>query len=187
MEKNIFNDKEFVNMYMSMLEDYDNSFVVNNFKKFIDNKLTILELGIGPALDYEALHQTYNITASDTSEVFIEMFNKKYNSTALNVCAKYINVEKSFDCIFTNKVLQVLNDEEMKESFINQHKTLNNDGIIFHCIWIDENEGEHESNVITTSKLKSFIDDLFEIQQLIPYSEMEENDSIILVAKKKRQ
>ncbi len=184
MEDNIFDSKEHASKYIEMLRDYDNSFVISKFSNYISRDLKILELGMGPALDYENLREKYDITVSDTSTAFIEMFNEKYNEAALNICIKDIEVDETYDCIYTNKVLQVLTDAEMKESFINQYRTLNDDGIIFHCIWIGDGYEECTSNYTSISKLKEMTAGLFTIEEIITYSEMEEGDSIILIARK---
>lgn len=184
MEKNVYDDREFIDFYFEMVKDYDNSFVVNNFKNYVKKGCSVLELGMGPALDYDALKDEYNFTVSDTSQIFIDIFNQNHQSKAINVCAKSIDVNEKYDCIFSNKVLQVLEDDEIKESFINQHKALNDNGVIVHCIWIDEKEEKKESNYTTLKKLNEFIKDLFTIVDIIHYSEMEDDDSIILVAKK---
>ncbi len=185
MQDNIFNDEKFVKEYCEMLVGYNNSFVVNNFKKYVPENLKVLELGVGPGLDYDTLKDNYNITPSDTSNVFLEMFNKKYENKAIYLCAKDLDTTDIFDCIFSNKVLQVLNDQEMKESFINQYKILNNKGLLFHCIWIDEKNRNLDSNYTTVSKILNITKDLYDIIEIIHYSEMEENDSIIFIARKK--
>ncbi len=184
MEKNVYDDREFIDFYFEMVKDYDNSFVVNNFKNFVKKDSTVLELGMGPALDYDSLKDDYKITVSDTSQIFIDIFNEKHQNKAIHVCAKSVDVKEKYDCIFSNKVLQVLENDEMKESFVNQHKALNDNGLIFHCIWIDEKEEKQESNYTTLKKLEQFIKGLFTVVDIVHYSEMEEDDSIILIANK---
>lgn len=184
MEKNVFNSLKKARSYIDMLEGYDNSFIVSNFKAHINQNCKVLELGMGPALDYDSLKDEYDITVSDTSDAFIKLFNEKYDDTALNICVKDIVIDERFDCIFTNKVLQVLNDDEMKESFINQYNALNDKGMIFHCIWIGEGFEDCSSNYTSVDKLEKMINSLFTIEKIITYSEIEQNDSIILIAKK---
>ncbi len=184
MEENVFNSIEKAKSYIDMLEGYDNSFVITNFKAHIDRNCKVLELGMGPALDYDSLKDEYDITVSDTSDAFISLFNKKYDAIALNICVKDIEIDEKFDCIFTNKVLQVLNDDEMKESFINQYNALNDNGMIFHCIWIGEGYDDCPSNYTSIDKLEKILMGLFTIDKIIAYSEIKQDDSIILVAKK---
>lgn len=184
MEKNVFNDRKRANEYVEMLEGYDNSFIISHFNNNVEKGSKVLELGMGPAIDYEMLRDNYQITVSDTSEAFIEMFREKHNQEALNICVKDIIVEDKFDCIYTNKVLQVLSDEEMKISFINQHRVLENNGMIFHCIWIGEGYEDCTSNYTTVEKIMEMIDGLFFVERIVEYSEIDSNDSIILIAKK---
>ncbi len=177
-----FNDKEFVEFYINMVKDYDNTFVVENFKKEIPLNSKVLELGCGIGLDYCTLKDFYNVQASDYSDVFLEKLKEKYNDNFIKIDALTIDINETFDCIFSNKVLQVFKESDMKKSFTRQHELLNDKGLIFHCMWFGKSDHD-DVTYVTEDILKNILNGLFEYK-LIKYSEIEENDSVIVIGKK---
>ncbi len=183
--KEVYNDEKFVEQYYEMIKDYDNTFVIEQFKKFVPKNFTVLELGFGTGIDYLALREQYNITISDYSSAFIKKFKEIHNVDALQLDAKTINITEKFDCIFTNKVLHVFSNVELEQSFINQHRVLNNGGLIFHTFWYDESgvADEYKNNV-NKKALNKLLNTKFELVDTVIYSEMETDDSILVVARK---
>lgn len=177
-----FNDEEFVNKYIEMVKGYDSRFILEKFRDNIDTSKTILELGCGIGLDYFELKKYYNITASDYSDVFIKKLKNISSDNFLKIDAKDINITKKFDVIFSNKVLQVFNDEELIQSFKSQYKTLNQNGMIFHCMWFGESS-IRDFNYINIEKLEKVLNNLF-TYELVYYSEFEKNDSVIVIGRK---
>ncbi len=177
-----FNDKDFVEFYINMVKDYDNTFIVEHFKKEIPLNNKVLELGCGIGLDYCTLKDFYNYQASDYSDVFLEKLKEKYDDNFIKINALTIDINETFDCIFSNKVLQVFNDKDMRKSFTRQNEILNESGMIFHCMWFGKNDFD-EANYVTEETLKNILDGLFDYK-LIKYSEIEENDSVIVIGKK---
>lgn len=180
-----WSEKE-VNDYEKMLEDYDNSFIISIFKKYIPKNIDVLELGCGTGKDYLSLKNEYNILPSDFSSEFVKKMNEKYDDVAIKLDAKKIEIDRKFDCIFSNKVLNVFNDSEMKESFKNQHDKLKTNGLVFHTLWFGNEEyGQNKDycNYINEHRLRNVIGDNFEIIHKDIYTELEENDSLVLIAK----
>ncbi|MFV0424929.1 MAG: class I SAM-dependent methyltransferase [Bacilli bacterium] len=181
----IFNDSEFVNQYYEMLKDYQDEFVQNKFLKFIPKNLKVLELGFGTGLDYFALKDFYEYTISDYSKAFIDEFKKRYNIDAIQIDAKFIDINEKFDCIFSNKVLHVFTDEELVLSFDSQYNALYSDGYIFHTLWYSKDAIPDEyANRVNEAKLIELLDKKFEVIHSETYSEMEDEDSIVFIAKK---
>jgi len=186
-----FDDKKNVQNYIKMVEDtegYDPNIIIDEFKKYVAKGSKVLELGMGPGKDFDILKQTYEITGSDSSEVFIDLYREKdANVNLINLNAITLNINHKFDAIFSNKVLMHLSKDELKQSFIRQLQIMNNNAIAFHTFWFgDKEENMHGLRFVYYSieELLKLIPHNFVILESSLYKEMENDDSICLVLKK---
>jgi len=76
-----FDEKKSVDEYIKMAEGYDGRELIEILKKYLQSDSTILELGMGPGKDFEIFGRDFNVTGSDNSQVFIEIY-KGNNSNA---------------------------------------------------------------------------------------------------------
>lgn len=178
-----------VDQYLKSSIGFDGKFLIKKMEKYLSPKSTILELGMGEGKDSEILNLNYNVTATDNSPVFIDnLKSKKPNFEVLQLDAISIKTEKTFDSIYSNKVLIHLTRQECKTSVQRQHSILNNNGIVLHSFWYGDNEEEY-GELMSVNYNESLLAELFlnhwEILELEKYREMEENDSIYVVCKKK--
>ncbi len=187
MDKIDFNNENFVDEYIKMINEmnYDNSFIIKCFKDNLKEGSKVLELGMGPALDYESLKDIYEYTVSDNSDVFIKIFNNINSEKALKLNAVTIETNEKFDCIFTNKVFQCLNSEDIRKSFERQYELLNKNGIVIHTFWLKNNETfDNDSNRLSIEEIGILLNGLFKINKQIIYDEMSQNDSVVIIASK---
>lgn len=99
-----------------------------------------------------------------------------------------MNTDWKFDCIYSNKVLQHLTRDELKDSFKRQRDTLNDNGLLFHSLWHGNTEEIFNGlrfSYYTKDLLKDVFDDGFEIVEMNLYTEMETDDSLYVILKKK--
>lgn len=182
-----FNNEDFVKNYVKMIDemDYDNSLIVNTFKENIKKGAKVLELGMGPALDYTDLKDLYDYTLSDSSKAFIKIFNENNKEQAIQLDAVTIDIDDKFDCIFTNKVFQCLDLINIRKSFERQHEVINKNGIVIHSFWLKTEEKKDDiSTLLSLTDIRSILKGLFQIEKTIIYDEMNESDSVLIVAKK---
>ena len=183
-----FDDISNVEQYIDMCKDYNPSFIITELKSYLKEGKTMLELGSGPGHDLKALKDLYKMTGSDRSEIFVEKLNSVSPEVpVLLIDAVSLEVKGQYDCIFSNKVLQHLTSEDMMKSINRQLQCLNDDGIIFHTLWYGE--GEESFNGLrfvyyNESSLQALLGNQFEIS-MKRYTEMEEDDSILIIGKKK--
>jgi len=176
-----------VDEYFKVMEASDNSFVINTFKNEVEVGSKVLELGFGCGKDYNDLKDFYQFTLSDYSDEFVERFNSRNQDRALVLDAKTLDIDSKFDVIYSNKVLQVFNDQEMMISFSRQAEVLKDDGIIFHTLWLGDSAFESDNyycNYVNIKRIERMLANKFHIVTLIKYTEMEVDDSIIVIAKK---
>jgi len=182
--------------YTLMVKFSDNSYIMNEFKKRIDNSKKILELGSGPGKDYEILAKDYDIIGSDYSDTFLKMLRRKFNQGRfLKINALTMDTDKKFDVIFSNKVLHHLSPGHLAHSLERQYETLNPGGILFHTMWKGNNaesakktkeksipDIRYQQNDI--DKIISDIHYKFILLEFIVYKELKKDDSFIMVMKK---
>lgn len=134
--------------------------------------------------------ESYQVTGSDFSPIFLDLLRGKFpNVELIELNAITLDTNKVFDGIFTNKVLHHLTDEELKTSIINQNRILDNHGVICHSFW-KGNDTENTQGLLfnrhTNEEIVEFFSEFFEIILLEIYTEMKEDDSILLIARKKK-
>ena len=102
---------------------------------------TLLELGMGPGKDLDLLAEHYRVTGSDFSNAFLDRYREKHpDADLVNLDALTIETDRSFDGIFSNKVLVHMSDEDLDASFARQAEVLNPGGVILHSFWYGEGE-----------------------------------------------
>lgn len=184
-----YDNKNNVDMYMKMADDYENDIVVKAIMSHVSKGKRLLELGMGPGKDLTQLREEYNCYGSDTSNLFLDLYRDKYNfDQLLNLDALTIETEETFDCIYSNKVLQHLKRDDLKSSIDRQWILLNEDGILVHSFWKGTGEEEFDGLLFTyyeEEELKGFFNENFEILDIVTYREESDGDSILLVCRKK--
>jgi hypothetical protein len=102
--------------------------------------------------------------------------------------ASTLEIEKKFGVIYSNKVLHHLTDEQLMNSSKRQFELLEKDGLICHSFWKGTGSEVFKGlfvNYHTKKELELVFQDDFEILVLESYEEFEENDSLLLIGKKK--
>lgn len=180
----LFDTEEGVEQYFKLADGYDGAELIESLQTFLPANSTVLELGMGPGKDLDILRKSFRVTGSDNSRVFLDRYRAQSpNADVLSLDAVSTLTDRSFDCIYSNKVLHHLTKEELKRSLHRQHEVLNADGIAFHSFWRGDQDEEHDGLLFT----KYQIDDLrqmvhgFEVLTAKTYTEMEKDDSIYLV------
>ena len=186
-----FDSPENVENYIQMADGYDGRDLVQRLKKILAPDSSVLELGMGPGKDLLMLGECYHATGSDNSSVFLERFRKEHpQADLLQLDAVKMDTSRTFDCVYSNKVLHHLSPEELSLSFKNQRSVLKNGGILFHTFWYGDKKEVHEGMQFfyyTKESLLNVLGDSFEIFEFEQYTEMEENDSFFVILKLRQQ
>ena len=72
-----FDDEKNVEKYIKESEEYNGSELIRILKKYLPSSSTVLELGMGPGKDFEILSRNFQVTGSDYSQIFIDIYKKK--------------------------------------------------------------------------------------------------------------
>lgn len=186
-----FDDKKNALDYIKMvdnIEGYDTNILIDIFKKYVKKDSKVLELGMGPGKDLDILKQTFEMTGSDFSKSFLDIYLENNNkANLLQLDAVTINTTQKFDAIYSNKVLIHLTKEELHKSLLRQLKVLNKNGIAFHSFWKGDKEEEmHGLRFVYYSgeNLIKLVPQNFEILESGSYKDMEKDDSIYLALKR---
>ncbi|MFW5821098.1 MAG: class I SAM-dependent methyltransferase [Bacteroidota bacterium] len=190
MEENFFyNDLKNVLDYIRMAEPYDGKILIDKLENFLPDGSSVLELGMGPGKDMNILSKRYNVTGSDLSGKFIDLYlERNPGAEVLVLDAVTIEISKKFNCIFSNKTLHHLSREDLSKSLIRQHSLLTPRGYIIHSFW----EGDREEVLsglrfvyYRKKKLESIFAEKFKIINSVIYSEVFPDDSILILAQKR--
>ena len=69
---------------------------------------------MGPGIDLKMLNKHFRATGSDNSQFFLDRFrNSDCKADLIYLDAVELDTEKSFDCIYSNKVLHHLTDGQL--------------------------------------------------------------------------
>ena len=189
MNDNYYKTKESVEEYIQMAKGFDGRELIDKLRNYLPPKSVLLEIGSGPGSDFQILKKDYKVIGSDFSKEFLNrLIRNNRNDEFLNLDAVTLETDRKFDGIYSNKVLQHLTNEELRNSIVRQVELLNSDGIICHSFW--KGEGDEEFNGLfvnyhTKECLKAFFQDYFEILLIEEYNEFEDADSLLLIGKKK--
>lgn len=185
-----YHTEESVAEYISMAEGYDGRDLVDALRRVLQSGSTVLELGMGPGKDLGILSESFQVTGSDNSEVFRERYQNTNPAADLMILdAVTMETDRRFDCIYSNKVLQHLTREELQKSLRKQAEVLNSRGISLHSLWYGDKEEEFSGLRFVYYTQESFSQVVgieYEIVEAERYSEIDEDDSIYFVLKKKR-
>tara|TARA_R110000744_G_scaffold16550_2_gene45542 strand:+ start:339 stop:908 length:570 start_codon:yes stop_codon:yes gene_type:complete len=189
MDDNYYKTKESVEEYIKLAKDVNGGQLIKKLNNFLPPNSLLLEIGSGPGTDFQILKKDYRVVGSDYSTEFLNrLISNNIKDEFLNLDAVTLRTDKKFDGIFSNKVLQHLSDEVLRESILRQVEILNFNGIICHSFWKGEGDEIFKGllvNYQTNESLRILFEDNFEILLLEEYNEFEDGDSLILIGKKK--
>ena len=186
-KKDYYQSKKHVMEYINMAEGYDGKQLIEVLKKHLPARSTVLELGMGPGKDLDILKTHFDVTGSDNSDIFLDMYREVHpNADLIHLDAESLNTNRHFDCIYSNKVLHHLSTKKLKKSIKRQKKLLKHPGILFHSFWHGEKDEIYKGLKFvyyTKNELFNYFSDDFEIIEIETYKEMEDNDSIYVIVK----
>lgn len=184
-----YHTKDSVNEYIQMAEGYSGAELIEILKKYLVRETTVLEIGSGPGTDYQILSKDYQVTGSDFSEEFLRHLQSAIPSGSfIKIDASQFQTDNTFDAIYSNKVLQHLNDEQLSSSIKSQLSALNKNGVVCHSFWKGSGSENFKGMLVNyqnSSSLKGLFGNHFEILHLEEYKEFEDNDSILIIARKR--
>ena len=184
-----FDTEEGVNEYFEMAKGHDGRELIEKLSEHLPSGSTVLELGMGPGHDLEILAERYRVTGSDSSSLFLDRYREKDPEADLMLLdAVTLETDRTFDCVYSNKVLQHLQREDLVESVPRQAALVEAGGLLAHSVWhgdkVEDFSGLH-FQFYMESEIGGIFGELFDVVLMERYEEMEPGDSIFFVARKK--
>ncbi|MCR9253467.1 MAG: class I SAM-dependent methyltransferase [bacterium] len=184
-----YHKKENVEEYIKISKGFDGSDLIEELKNHLASDSSLLELGMGEGKDLDILANTYKVTGSDYSDAFLNLYKEKNpDSDLVQLDAITLQINKKFDGIYSNKVLHHLHEDELKQSISRQAEILNPNGVILHSFWrgsgIEEFDEMFAMHYMENDLIPLFEKE-FKILEIRSYKEMEEDDSLFIVAQKR--
>ena len=191
MNGQYYKTKESVKEYITLAKDVNGKQLIEKLKQILPSRSNLLEIGSGPGTDWKILSESYNVIGSDNSTEFLNhLIAENLNGKFLELDAVILNTDKIFDGIYSNKVMHHLKDDELIDSIKRQYDILNTNGIICHSFWKGEGSEIFKGlfvNYHSELSLKEMFRNYFEIISIENYTEFEDNDSLLLIGKKKKR
>lgn len=189
MSAEYYKTKASVDEYISMAEGHSGKELIAKFKEFLDKGSSVLELGTGPGTDWKILNEDFNVIGSDFSIEFLKRLKASAASGKfLELDATTISTDLEFDGVYSNKVLHHLSDEALADSIKRQWEILNPQGVICHSFWYGEGDEIFKGmfvNYHNEAELKKYFGEYFHILCMETYPEFEDDDSILLIGRKR--
>lgn len=181
-----YDDVKTAQQYIEMADGYDGRELVSVLKKYLPDGARVLELGMGPGIDLNMLNKHFNATGSDNSQFFLDRYQDiDSGADLIYLDAVGLETERQFDCIYSNKVLHHLTEEELVASLSRQKEVLSMPGLIMHSFWCGTGIEEHHGLRFvyqTEDKIRSIVNDFFTVVDIVVYKEMDEGDSLYVLA-----
>ena len=184
-----YKTKESVDEYIKLAKGVNGKQLIEKLEQVLPHNSILLEIGSGPGSDWEILNESFNVIGSDNSTEFLNHLHAQNPKSAfLELDAITLKTDKKFDGIYSNKVMHHLKDEELADSIKRQYEVLNPKGIICHSFWKGEGSEVFKGlfvNYHDAISLKAFYKEYFEILSIENYKEFEDDDSLLLLGRKK--
>ena len=189
MKGDYYKTKESAEEYIKLAKDVNGKQLIEKLEQVLPPKSVVLEIGSGPGSDWKILNKSYRVTGSDNSIEFLNhLVAENPNGEFLDLDAVTLSTNKKFDGIYSNKVMHHLTDKELADSIKRQGEILNPNGVICHSFWKGEGSEIFKGlfvNYHDLVDLKAFFKEHFEILSIALYDEFEDDDSLLLLARKK--
>lgn len=109
-----YDDEETALQYVAMADGYDGRDLIEVLRSQLPDGSSVLEVGMGPGVDLGILENYFRVAGSDTSQFFLDRYRESHpDSDLLLLDAVTLETQRSFDCIYSNKVLHHLTDEQL--------------------------------------------------------------------------
>lgn len=184
-----YKTKESVEEYIHLAEGVSGKQLIGKLKQVLPPNADVLEIGSGPGTDWNILNESYKVIGSDNSTTFLDhLIHKNPNGEFLELDAITLKTDKKFDGIYSNKVMHHLRDDELMDAVKRQYGILNPNGIICHSFWKGEGSEIFKGlfvNYHNEVVLKEVFKEYFEILSIENYKEFDDDDSLLLIGKKK--
>ena len=161
------------------------------FRRFVAEGSEVLELGIGPGTDLDILRKHYRAVGTDGAQTFLDIYRADHPDAELFLLdAVKMNTSKTFDGLFSNKVLIHLTRDELIQSFAAQAKVVRSGGIAVHSFWYGDTEELYNGLQFTYHTEQSITASieaaggLFTVEEMKRYTEMAKDDSLFVVLRR---
>jgi cyclopropane fatty-acyl-phospholipid synthase-like methyltransferase len=182
-----YHDKKTVNEYIKMAADSDASLLIESLRNHLEKDKKVLELGMGPGKDLDQLSKYFQVTGSDFSPVFLDIYRKKHpQADLLQLDIRDLNTTRKFDGLYSNKVLVHFPPEDLPFIFNRSSRLLNKGGVVLHSFL--RGDGEESVEGVNSYYYQPglveaiMIEEKYKILEQCIYAEESQRDSFFIVA-----
>ena len=174
-----------VEEYLAMAAGHDGRELVARLRRELPEDAEVLELGMGPGNDLDLLAESFRVTGSDSSQLFLDRYRQLHpQADLLRLDARSLDTERRFDAVYSNKVLQHLTPTELTRSLARQRDLLRPGGLLLHSLWHGDRVERHNGLLFvfyTEASVAERLPDGLVIAACERYDELETGDSLLVV------
>jgi SAM-dependent methyltransferase len=189
MTSDYFDNEQNVDSYIKMVDGYDGASLVDILRRHLAPGATVLELGMGPGKDLTLLSQHFEVTGSDSSKIFVDRYRAEHPESDVFVLdAVSMNLDRRFNAIYSNKVLQHLTKDDAARSLAGQHRVLQPGGIALHSLWYGDSVEEHHGLLFqqyTKETFSALVAPHFNVVESARFKELEADDSLYVILQRR--
>lgn len=190
-DTNTYDTTDGVDAYVTMAEGYDGRTHVERLGQLLRPGSQVLELGMGPGVDLDLLlARHYDVVGSDRSQAFLDRYARmRPEVELLRLDAVSIDTARTFDAIYSNKVLHQLTTEDLTRSLRRQAQLVRPEGVLLHGLWAGDGAGVYDGLLhreYTRETFAAVVPSTLELVEVTPYREMTTDDSIRVVLRSAR-
>jgi len=186
-----YDDPDFIGRYLAIVQGDEGQPLISLLRCHLPDGASVLELGMGPGHDLQALSQHYRVTGSDVSVAFLERYRDEHpDADLLQLDAAKPETDRRWDAVYSNKVLHHLRRAELCDALQRQSQLLRAGGLLLHSFWVGDGDNEQIFEGMTftyydEAALRLQVEPAFEILALEVYGEMEPDDSLMVLCRKR--
>lgn len=191
MKNEYYHQKASVEEYINLAKDVNSRGLIEKLRAYLKAQSTVLEIGSGPGTDWQILSESFQVIGSDYSPLFVERLQRlNPKGSFLQLDAISLECDQHFDALYSNKVFQHLDEEELEQSLLRQKEILNKAGLVCHSFWRgqgSENFKGMQVHYRQEAELRKLFEKHFEILLLESYAEFEKDDSLVIIGRLKSE
>lgn len=178
-----------VRKYIEFTPSHDGAGLVDRLVTHLPAGSSVLEIGMGPGKDLQLLQRHFDVTGSDRSTVFLDLYRETHpDAELLELDARTLDTDRRFDAVFSNKALIHMSRDDLRASFARQHAVLNDGGLILHSFWHGSGEAEYGGLRLVyhdEDELADMLAGRFEVVNIGRHAKMADDDSVYVLARRK--
>lgn len=182
MDNKVYKEDEIFE-YFKASEGLEAKLLMARLEKYLEASSSLLDLDGEQSVELMYLRDNLAMHGTEYKE---KILNSYETNTEIPNSVK--NVFRKFDCIYSNKVMTHITENQVIESAAKQYNRLNPGGLICHTFWRGDSDVEvngEKTYYYELEDIRNIFNEHFTILELAYFTEKVPNDSIYIIAQRR--